>query len=56
MIKDWQVIDYAGTDAKALAALFLDGWETAPGTHESLTDHDDLSYVVLVKRGDSENE
>ena len=49
MVKDWQVIDYVDTDAKELAALFLKGWEPVPGTHESLTDHDDLSYVVIIK-------
>ena len=46
---EYQVIDYTDTDAKELAALFLEGWVLAPGSHESISSQDDLSYVVLIK-------
>ena len=49
-MSDYRVIDYATASVAELAELFLTGWESAPGTHQSLTAEDDLSYVVLTKR------
>ena len=43
------VVDYDTATVDGIARLLLDGWQSAPGTHESMTTVDDLSYIVLVK-------